>query len=164
MKACFQTELPYPRSFGEINHWPGAFICGQTLCLQGIRSETNPLLSPLLSQNKTLEQETSQLEKDKKLLEKENKRLRQQAEIRDSKLDDDNQRISALEKENRTMGKEMIFFRDSCTRVKDLERENKELVKQGSIDKKTLIALREVRMELLKTNPIQWGEWRSCFC
>lgn len=107
-----------------------------------------PLLSPLLlSQNKTLEQETSQLEKDKKLLEKENKRLRQQAEIRDSKLDDNNQRISALEKENRTMGKEMIFFRDSCTRVKDLERENKELVKQGSIDKKTLIALREVRKE-----------------
>lgn len=45
------------------------------------------------------------------------------------------------------MGKEMIFFRDSCTRVKDLERENKELVKQGSIDKKTLIALREVRIQ-----------------
>lgn len=77
-------------------------------------------------------------------MEKENKRLRQQAEIRDSKLDDSNQRISALEKENRTMGKEMIFFRDSCTRVKDLERENKELVKQSSIDKKTLITLREV--------------------
>lgn len=43
------------------------------------------------------------------------------------------------------MGKEMIFFRDSCTRVKDLERENKELVKQATIDKKTLITLREVR-------------------
>lgn len=98
-----------------------------------------------LSQNKTLEQESCQLEKDKKLLEKENKRLRQQAEIRDSKLDDNNQRISSLEKENRTMGKEMIFFRDSCTRVKDLERENKELVKLGTIDKKTLITLREVR-------------------
>lgn len=95
-------------------------------------------------QNKTLEQESSQLEKDKKLLEKENKRLRQQAEIRDSKLEDSNQRISALEKENRTMGKEMIFFRDSCTRVKDLERENKELVKQSSIEKKTLMTLREV--------------------
>lgn len=96
-------------------------------------------------QNKTLEQESSQLEKDKKILEKENKRLRQQAEIRDSKLEDSNQRISALEKENRTMGKEMIFFRDSCTRVKDLERENKELVKQSSIEKKTLMTLREVR-------------------
>nr|XP_046257848.1 girdin-like isoform X2 [Scatophagus argus] len=100
-------------------------------------------LEQLEQENKTLEQESSQLEKDKKLLEKENKRLRQQAEIRDSKLDDNNQRISTLEKENRTMGKEMIFFRDSCTRVKDLERENKELVKQATIDKKTLITLRE---------------------
>ncbi|XP_013860589.1 girdin [Austrofundulus limnaeus] len=100
-------------------------------------------LEQLEQENKTLEQESSQLEKDKKLLEKENKRLRQQAEIRDSKLEDSNQRISALEKENRTMGKEMIFFRDSCTRVKDLERENKELVKQSSIEKKTLMTLRE---------------------
>ncbi|XP_056904436.1 girdin isoform X2 [Takifugu flavidus] len=100
-------------------------------------------LEQLEQENKTLELESSALEKDKKLLEKENKRLRQQAEIRDSKLDDNNQRISALEKENRTMGKEMIFFRDSCTRVKDLEKENKELVKQATIDKKTLIALRE---------------------
>uniref|UniRef100_A0A665X594 Coiled-coil domain containing 88A n=1 Tax=Echeneis naucrates TaxID=173247 RepID=A0A665X594_ECHNA len=100
-------------------------------------------LEQLEQENKSLEQESSLLEKDKKLLEKENKRLRQQAEIRDSKLDDSNQRISALEKENRTMGKEMIFFRDSCTRVKDLERENKELVKQATIDKKTLITLRE---------------------
>lgn len=90
--------------------------------------------------------ESSQLEKDKKLLEKENKRLRQQAEIRDSKLDDGNQRIATLEKENRTMGKEMIFFRDSCTRVKDLEREKKELVKLATIDKKTLVTLREVKI------------------
>uniref|UniRef100_A0A673B402 Coiled-coil domain containing 88A n=1 Tax=Sphaeramia orbicularis TaxID=375764 RepID=A0A673B402_9TELE len=108
-------------------------------------------LEQLEQENKTLEQETSQLEKDKKLLEKENKRLRQQAEIRDLKLDDSNQRISSLEKENRTMGKEMIFFRDSCTRVKDLERENKDLVKQASIDKKTLITLRELVSEKLRT-------------
>lgn len=125
--------------------------------LQGIWLKVIPsndvlsICSPLclvVPQNKTLEQESSQLEKDKKLLEKENKRLRQQAEIRDSKLDDSNQRIAALEKENRTMGKEMIFFRDSCTRVKDLERENKELVKQATIDKKTLITLREVSKAL----------------
>ncbi|XP_069000451.1 girdin isoform X1 [Embiotoca jacksoni] len=100
-------------------------------------------LEQLEQENKTLEQESCQLEKDKKHLEKENKRLRQQAEIRDSKLDDSNQRVSSLEKENRTMGKEMIFFRDSCTRVKDLERENKELVKLATIDKKTLVTLRE---------------------
>ncbi|XP_025753185.1 girdin isoform X3 [Oreochromis niloticus] len=100
-------------------------------------------LEQLEQENKALELESCQLEKDKKLLEKENKRLRQQAEIRDSKLDDSNQRIATLEKENRTMGKEMIFFRDSCTRVKDLEREKKELVKQATIDKKTLVTLRE---------------------
>ncbi|XP_068508674.1 girdin isoform X3 [Syngnathus scovelli] len=112
-------------------------------------------LEQLEQENKTLEQESSQLEKDKKLLEKENKRLRQQAEIRDSKLDDSNQRISSLEKENRTMGKEMIFFRDSCTRVKDLEKENKELVKQGTIDKRTLITLREELVsEKLRTQQI----------
>ncbi|XP_056147252.1 girdin isoform X2 [Lampris incognitus] len=112
-------------------------------------------LEQLEQENKTLEQESSQLEKDKKLLEKENKRLRQQAEIRDSKLDDSNQRISMLEKENRTMGKEMIFFRDSCTRVKDLEKENKELVKQATIDKKTLVTLREELVsEKLRTQQI----------
>ncbi|XP_059929514.1 girdin isoform X3 [Gadus macrocephalus] len=100
-------------------------------------------LEQLEQENKSLEQESSQLEKDKKHLEKEIKRLRQQAEIRDGKLDDSSQRLSCLEKENRSMGKEMIFFRDSCTRVRDLEKENKELVKQSSIDKRTLVALRE---------------------
>ncbi|XP_036071421.1 girdin isoform X4 [Oryzias melastigma] len=112
-------------------------------------------LEQLEQENKNLEQESSQLEKDKKLLEKENKRLRQQAEIRDSKLEDCNQRISSLEKENRTMGKEMIFFKDSCTRVKELEKENKELVKLGSIDKKTLMTLREELVsEKLRTQQI----------
>uniref|UniRef100_A0A3P8XFR4 Calponin-homology (CH) domain-containing protein n=1 Tax=Esox lucius TaxID=8010 RepID=A0A3P8XFR4_ESOLU len=100
-------------------------------------------LEQLEQENKTLEQESSQLEKDKKQLEKENKRLRQQAEIRDSKLDEDNLRISHLEKENRSLGKEMISFKDSCNRLKDLEKENKELVKQATIDKKTLVTLRE---------------------
>lgn len=126
-----------------ISTWHFFFFSNYMLCLFIIIC---PPFHPF--QNKTLELESSALEKDKKLLEKENKRLRQQAEIRDSKLDDNNQRISALEKENRTMGKEMIFFRDSCTRVKDLERENKELVKQATIDKKTLITLREVRLTL----------------
>uniref|UniRef100_A0A8C8HIK8 Calponin-homology (CH) domain-containing protein n=1 Tax=Oncorhynchus tshawytscha TaxID=74940 RepID=A0A8C8HIK8_ONCTS len=100
-------------------------------------------LEQLEQENKTLEQESSQLEKDKKHLEKDNKRLRQQAEIRDSKMDEDNLRISHLEKDNRSLGKEMTSFKDSCNRLKDLEKENKELVKQATIDKKTLVTLRE---------------------
>ncbi|TSN95650.1 Girdin [Bagarius yarrelli] len=101
-------------------------------------------LEQLEKENKVLEQESSQLEKDKKQLEKENKRLRQQAEIRDSKLDEDSQRISQLEKENRTLSKEVSSLQDSYNRVKDLERDNKELVKQATIDKKTLATLREL--------------------
>ncbi|KAL6466474.1 hypothetical protein MHYP_G00242780 [Metynnis hypsauchen] len=100
-------------------------------------------LEQLEQENKVLEQESTQLEKDKKQLEKENKRLRQQAEIRDSKLDDDNQRISHLEKENRALSKEVSTLKDSYNRVRDLERDNKELVKQATIDKKTLGTLRE---------------------
>ncbi|XP_035386243.1 girdin isoform X2 [Electrophorus electricus] len=100
-------------------------------------------LEKLEMDNKALEQESSQLEKDKKQLEKENKRLRQQAEIRDSKLDDDNQHISHLEKENRALTKEVSTLKDSCSRIKDLERDNKELAKQATMDKKTLVTLRE---------------------
>ncbi|MBN3312820.1 GRDN protein, partial [Atractosteus spatula] len=109
-------------------------------------------LEQLEKENKILEQETSQLEKDKKQLEKENKRLRQQTEIKDSTLDDNNLRISTLEKENRSLAKEMSLFKESCGRVKDLEKENKELVKQATIDKKTLVTLREELVsEKLKT-------------
>uniref|UniRef100_A0A8C1FTU4 Coiled-coil domain containing 88A n=1 Tax=Cyprinus carpio carpio TaxID=630221 RepID=A0A8C1FTU4_CYPCA len=112
-------------------------------------------LEQLAQENAALEQENNQLEKDKKQLEKENKRLRQQAEIRDSKLDEDNLRISHLEKENRTLGKEVTALKDMCGRVKDLEKDNKELVKQATIDKKTLVTLREELVnEKLKTQQI----------
>ncbi|XP_041108975.1 girdin-like isoform X2 [Polyodon spathula] len=100
-------------------------------------------LEQLEKENKILEQETLQLEKDKKQLEKENKRLRQQAEIRDVTIDENNMRIVNLEKDNKSLNKEMNVFKDSCGRVKDLEKENKELVKQATIDKKTLVTLRE---------------------
>ncbi|XP_063774689.1 girdin isoform X3 [Pseudophryne corroboree] len=100
-------------------------------------------LEQLEKETKLLEQETCQLEKDKKQLEKENKRLRQQAEIKDITLEDNNVRISNLERENKLLTKETSAFKESCARVKELEKENKELVKRTTIDKKTLITLRE---------------------
>ncbi|KYO23602.1 hypothetical protein Y1Q_0002245 [Alligator mississippiensis] len=109
-------------------------------------------LEQLEKENKLLEQETSQLEKDKKQLEKENKRLRQQAEIKDSTLEENNVKISHLEKENKSLFKEIGIFKDSCVRLKELEKENKELVKRATIDKKTLVTLREdLVSEKLKT-------------
>ncbi|XP_067845121.1 girdin-like isoform X1 [Heptranchias perlo] len=100
-------------------------------------------LQQLEKENKLLEQETVQLEKDKKQLEKENRRLRQQTEIKDSTLDENNMTISNLEKENKLLVKEINKFKDSYGRLKDLEKDNKELVKQATIDKKTLMTLRE---------------------
>ncbi|XP_051867537.1 girdin-like isoform X3 [Pristis pectinata] len=100
-------------------------------------------LQQLEKENKLLEQETIQLEKDKKQLEKENRRLRQQTEIKDSTLDENNMTISNLEKENKLLMKEINKFKDFYGRLKDLEKDNKELVKQATIDKKTLVTLRE---------------------
>ncbi|XP_078505620.1 girdin isoform X2 [Lissotriton helveticus] len=100
-------------------------------------------LEQLEKESKLLEQETSQLEKDKKQLEKENKRLRQQAEIKDITLEEDNMKISSLEKENKLLFKEANVLKESCVRLKELEKENRELVKRATIDKKTLLTLRE---------------------
>ncbi|XP_052532512.1 girdin isoform X10 [Tympanuchus pallidicinctus] len=109
-------------------------------------------LEQLEKENKLLEQETSQLEKDKKQLEKENKRLRQQAEIKDSTLEENNAKINHLEKENKSLFKQIAVYKESCVRLKELEMENKELVKRASIDKKTLVTLREDLVnEKLKT-------------
>ncbi|KAM8784690.1 girdin isoform 5-T5 [Rhynchonycteris naso] len=109
-------------------------------------------LEQLEKENKSLEQETSQLEKDKKQLEKENKRLRQQAEIKDTTLEENNVKIGNLEKENKTLFKEIGIYKESSIRLKELEKENKELVKRASIDIKTLVTLREdLVSEKLKT-------------
>ncbi|XP_063300058.1 girdin isoform X4 [Pelobates fuscus] len=109
-------------------------------------------LEQLEKETKLLEQETCQLERDKKQLEKENKRLRQQAEVKDTTLEDNNAQISNLERENKLLSKEAVTFKDSCARLKELEKENKELVKRATIDKKTLVTLREDLVnEKLKT-------------
>ncbi|XP_061084845.1 girdin isoform X3 [Conger conger] len=100
-------------------------------------------LEQLEREGRALEQESAQLEKDKKQLEKENRRLRQQAEIRDASLDETQARLAALEQENRALGKEAAVYRDSCGRARDLEKDNNELLKQATMDKKTLLTLRE---------------------
>uniref|UniRef100_A0A670YUQ8 Coiled-coil domain containing 88A n=1 Tax=Pseudonaja textilis TaxID=8673 RepID=A0A670YUQ8_PSETE len=109
-------------------------------------------LEKLEKENKLLEQETTQLEKDKKQLEKENKRLRQQADVMDSTLEENNVKIGHLEKENKSLFKEIGLCKEASIRLKEAEKENKELVKRATIDKKTLVTLREDLVnEKLKT-------------
>ncbi|XP_026532535.1 girdin [Notechis scutatus] len=106
-------------------------------------------LEKLEKENKLLEQETTQLEKDKKQLEKENKRLRQQADVMDSTLEENNVKIGHLEKENKSLFKEIGLCKEASIRLKEAEKENKELVKRATIDKKTLVTLRELDVSIL---------------
>uniref|UniRef100_A0A8C8K6L7 HOOK N-terminal domain-containing protein n=1 Tax=Oncorhynchus tshawytscha TaxID=74940 RepID=A0A8C8K6L7_ONCTS len=100
-------------------------------------------MEQLGQEKQTLEQEASCLERDKRRLEKENRRLRQQAEIQDSTLDGSNLRVANLERENRGMGKEVERLKEVEERVKGLERDNRELAKQGAINQRALVTLRE---------------------
>uniref|UniRef100_A0A8B9SR93 Coiled-coil domain containing 88C n=1 Tax=Anas platyrhynchos TaxID=8839 RepID=A0A8B9SR93_ANAPL len=108
-----------------------------------------------LEENKTLEQEVSQLEKDKKMLEKETKRLWQQVELKDAILDDSTVKLAVAEKENKTLEKEIARFRDSSNKLKEFEKDNKDLIKQATIDKRTLATLREdLVLEKLKSQQL----------
>ncbi|XP_072719768.1 protein Daple isoform X1 [Ciconia boyciana] len=112
-------------------------------------------LEKLEKENKALEQETSQLEKDKKMLEKETKRLWQQVELKDAILDDSTVKLAVAEKENKTLEKEIARFRDSSNKLKEFEKDNKDLIKQATIDKRTLATLREdLVLEKLKSQQL----------
>ncbi|KAL8169042.1 UNVERIFIED_CONTAM: Protein Daple, partial [Gekko kuhli] len=113
---------------------------------------SNKHMEWLENEKNQLEQEVSQLDKDKKMLEKETKRLWQQVELKDASLDDNTAMLAALEKENRTLEKDLARFRDSSSKMKEFEKDNKDLLKQVTIDKRTLATLREdLVLEKLKS-------------
>ncbi|XP_061467950.1 protein Daple isoform X2 [Rhineura floridana] len=112
----------------------------------------NKRLEWLEKEKKVLEQEVSQLDKDKKMLEKETKRLWQQVELKDANLDENTVKLATMEKENRTLERELARSRDSCNKMKEFEKDNKDLIKQVTIDKRTLATLREdLVLEKLKS-------------
>ncbi|XP_075138491.1 protein Daple isoform X2 [Leptodactylus fuscus] len=109
-------------------------------------------LERLEQEKKIMEQEMTQLEKDKKMLEKESKRLWQQVELKDAILDDNTVKLADLEKENKTLEKEVSKLRELSSRTREVEKENKDLVQQLTVDKRTLATLREdLVLEKLKT-------------
>ncbi|KAI5162445.1 Protein Daple [Manis pentadactyla] len=104
---------------------------------------------------KALEQEVAQLEKDKKLLEKEAKRLWQQVELKDAVLDDSTAKLSAAEKESRALDRELARCRDAASKLKELEKDNRDLTKQVTVHTRTLTTLREdLVMEKLKSQQL----------
>uniref|UniRef100_A0A8C6GX33 Coiled-coil domain containing 88C n=1 Tax=Mus spicilegus TaxID=10103 RepID=A0A8C6GX33_MUSSI len=104
---------------------------------------------------KALEQEVAQLEKDKKLLEKEARRLWQQVELKDAILDDSAAKLSAAEKESRALDKELARCRDVGSKLKELEKDNRDLTKQVTMHTRTLTTLREdLVLEKLKSQQL----------
>ncbi|XP_060037185.1 protein Daple isoform X3 [Erinaceus europaeus] len=92
---------------------------------------------------RALEQDVAQLEKDKKLLEKETRRLWQQLELKDAVLDDSAAKLAAAEKESRALDKELARCRDAVGKLRELERDNRDLTKQVTVHTRTLTTLRE---------------------
>ncbi|KAM5274140.1 protein Daple isoform 2-T2 [Ctenodactylus gundi] len=104
---------------------------------------------------KVLEREVAQLEKDKKLLEKETKRLWQQVELKDAVLDDSTAKLAAAEKESRALDKELARCRDAAGKLKELEKDNRDLTKQVTMHTRTLTTLREdLVLEKLKSQQL----------
>ncbi|XP_039202882.1 protein Daple isoform X1 [Crotalus tigris] len=109
----------------------------------------------LEKEKKLLDQEMFQLDKDKKMLEKETKRLWQQVELKDANLDENTIKLTAIEKEYKILERELARVRDSSNKMKEFEKNNKDLQKQVTIDQRTLATLREdLVLEKLKSQKL----------
>ncbi|KAB0399368.1 hypothetical protein E2I00_017530, partial [Balaenoptera physalus] len=109
----------------------------------------------------TLEQEVAQLEKDKKLLEKEARRLWQQVELKDAVLDDSSAKLSAAERESRALDRELARCRDAAGKLKELEKDNRDLTKQVTMHTRTLTTLRERDAETSLVEEGCVGNWET---
>ncbi|XP_072031647.1 girdin-like isoform X3 [Amphiura filiformis] len=96
---------------------------------------------------RTLELQKMSVDNEVSLLQKENKRLKHSLQARDNLVDEANARAATLEQDHKQLQKTVTRHRDSGDRVKELEKENKDILKQVTMDKKTLASLRE---ELVK--------------
>ncbi|XP_032883420.1 protein Daple [Amblyraja radiata] len=100
-------------------------------------------LETLEMDNQSLEHEAARMEKDKAALDKENKRLWQQVELKQAIQEENSLKMSALEKEKRTLEKEVGRYKECTSKLNDLEMDYREVVKQSTINTRTLATLRE---------------------
>lgn len=64
--------------------------------------------------------------------------------------------MAGLEREMRSLVKEVEVLRETAERVKGLEADNRELSKQAAIDQRTLATLREVSEHMETKSMIAW--------
>uniref|UniRef100_A0A3Q1EY15 Coiled-coil domain containing 88C n=1 Tax=Acanthochromis polyacanthus TaxID=80966 RepID=A0A3Q1EY15_9TELE len=105
-------------------------------------------------ERKKLQLDLEQSEKGRKFLEKESWRIRTLLEGKETELEEKARRLTTLVKEGAALNKEVDRLKEMSVKAKESERENKELQKQATIDKRTLATLREVRGKHRSETPL----------
>ncbi|GIY31354.1 protein Daple [Caerostris darwini] len=90
-----------------------------------------------------LETVNHRLEQEMKGLEKENNRLKTAVESKDLTIEEYASRVAYLDRENKHFVKELENLNQTSAKLRDLERENKDLLQQTTVDKKSVEALRQ---------------------
>ncbi|KAF8778542.1 Protein Daple like protein [Argiope bruennichi] len=124
--------------------------------LQAVENENQKLNNTVESLKLTvrkyhdLERETTnletvnhRLEQEMKGLEKENSRLKTAIESKDLTIEEYASRVAYLDRENKHLVKEVENLNQIAVKLRDMERENKDLLQQTAVDKKSLEALRQ---------------------
>ncbi|KAJ0008531.1 hypothetical protein NQD34_015946 [Periophthalmus magnuspinnatus] len=100
-------------------------------------------------ERRKLQKDFDQSEKSRKHLEKESWRVRTLLETKEADLEEKSRRLATMQKESVALKKEIDRLKELSVKAKEAERENKELQKQVTIDKRMLATLREVGTELV---------------
>ncbi|KAM8915228.1 protein Daple isoform 2-T2 [Spinachia spinachia] len=94
-------------------------------------------------ERRKLQLDLEQSEKSRKYLEKESWKIRTLLEGKETELEEKARQLTIVKKDGAALGKEVDRLKEVSVKAKHVERENKELQKQATIDKRTLATLRE---------------------
>lgn len=94
-----------------------------------------------------LEGDKHRLEQDKKSLDKEISRLKSSIEFKDQVIDENSSKLSTLELENKKIKKEIDNIAHLTGKVKEMEKENKDLINLTVVQKNTLTTLQQDLVE-----------------
>ncbi|XP_067943697.1 girdin-like isoform X2 [Watersipora subatra] len=93
--------------------------------------------------NQVLEESNSALTQEKEGKEKEIKKLKQSLELKESTIDEYNEKLANLERDQKTLRRSEGKWRQASMRLREHEKETTDLTQKAMTDKKTIATLRE---------------------
>lgn len=72
--------------------------------------------------------------------------MKQSLDLKGSSLEEVNAKVLSLGQELKSQKLAVEKMKETCSKVKDLEKENKQLLQELNTDRRTLATLREVRI------------------